>query len=246
VLTGHTARIGTVQFSPDGRRIVSAGVGVDAKDDSRALIWSADGKLLGRLEGTVQELHGSAFSADGRMIAGEGEGGKATIWDAESGRRLMVFDVTRILGIHAAFSQDGSRLVTTGDDGAVRLWSTRAPRQAPVTLRADSGEAVEARLSPDGTRLLSYGGDQDLLLWEVSSRQPLVNFTGQRHRQGQVAFMPDGLRFVAASEGRLRIYPATAEQFLTRGCEMLRQREEFKQVQASCLATSSSRWGVPK
>jgi WD40 repeat protein len=241
MLTGHTARIGTVQFSPDGRRIVSAGVGVDAKDDSRAFIWSADGKLLTRLEGTVQELHSSAFSQDGRMIVGEGERGKATVWDAQSGRRLMDFDVTRILGINATFSRDGSRIVTTDDDGVVRLWSTRAPREQPVTFRGDSDESDEAQLSRDGRWLLSYGRGQDLRLWDVSSNAPLVDFRGEHSPEGGVALMPDGLRFVAAIDSQLKIYPATADQFLTRACTMLRHRDEFKQVQALCPATAGNK-----
>jgi hypothetical protein len=44
------------------------------------------------------------------------------------------------------------------------------------------------------------------------------------------------MRFVAASESRLNVYPATVEQFLARGCEMLRHRSAFAQVEAVCLA----------
>ena len=114
-------------------------------------------------------------------------------------------------------------------------------REIPVHLvarddGADSGEADEARFSPDGTRLISYGRNQDLRLWDVTSRETLVTFAGQRSGEGQAAFMPDGLRFVAASDSRLNVYPATIEQFLVRGCDMLRHRSAFAQVEAVCPA----------
>ena len=239
-LPGHTARIGTVQFSPDGARIVSSGVGVDSKDDNRGLMWSPAGAPLTPLAGIVQEIEPGAFSPDGRLIVGEGADGAATMWDARSGAVLSVFPATRILGIHATFSQDGRQIVTTDGDGAVRLWDTQKPfaksDPKPEPFRADSGEADEARLSPDGTRLISYGRNQDLRLWDVTSRETLVTFAGQRSGEGQAAFMPDGLRFVAASDSRLNVYPATVEQFLVRGCDMLRHRSAFAQVAAVCPA----------
>ena len=242
LLTGHTARLGTVQFSPDGRRIVSSGAGAGDKDDTRAFVWSADGARLTQLEGTVQELDAGAFSRDGEMIVGEGEGGKATVWNAQSGAVVAGFAATRILGIHGSFSPDGSRIVTTDDNGWVRLWDTRRSGSDPVaTFRADSGEADEARLSPDGSRLISYGGGQDLHLWNVTSSEALVIFAGQSNREGQVAFMPDGLRFVAASGRRLNVYPATVEQFLVRGCGMLRHRSAFERVEAVCPATTQGK-----
>ena len=236
VLSGHTSRIGTVQFSPDGQRILSSSAG-QSEDDHRGLIWSPGGTLLKQLEGTVQELDVGAFSPDGRMIVGEGEGGKTTIWDAQSGARLTPpFEVTPILGIHASFSSDGSKIVTTDDEGVVRLWNARAPSEAPVTFRSDSGEADAARLSGDGKRLLSYGGGDDLRLWDVASREVLATFRGENHPEGGVMFMPDGSRVVAASERHLTIYPATLERFLAQGCEMLRHRKAFEQVAAWCPA----------
>ena len=231
-----------MQFSPDGQRIVSSGAGVDDKDDPRALVWSADGAPQMQLEGTVRQLEAGAFSRDGRMIVGEGEGGKATIWNAQSGKHLADFDTTRTLGLHGSFSADGSRLVTTDDDGSARLWDTQRSGSGPVmTFRADSGEADEARLSPDGSRLISHGRGQDLHLWNVTSSEPLVIFAGQFNGEGGVAFMPDGLRFVAASGRRLNVYPATVDQFLVRACGMLRHRSAFERVEAVCPATTGGK-----
>ena len=154
VLVGHKAGVGTVQFSPDGQRIVSSGVGVSDDDDHRGLMWSADGALQTQLEGTVEELEAGAFSRDGRLIVGEGEGGKATIWNAQTGKVLAHFDTTRTLGIHGSFSPDGSRIVTTDDDGSVRLWDTQRSG-------SESGDDVPRRLGRGrrGSTLARRGRD---------------------------------------------------------------------------------------
>jgi WD40 repeat protein len=239
LLRGHTARIGTVQFSPNGERIASSGLAVNAKDDPRALIWSLDGKLLTTLAGPLRQLDVGAFSANSPRIVGEIGAGRVAIWDVRSGVRLRIFEERGVPHAHPTFSHDGSRIVTTDSNGAVRLRSTRQPDAEPTTFRGDSGEAEEGRLSPDGKRLLSYGRNQDLLLWDVVSNQVLVNFAGERIPAGGVAFMPDGLRFVVASGSQVKIYPATAEQFLTLGCNRLRHRKAFEQLQALCQGAAS-------
>ena len=71
----------------------------------------------------------------------------------------------------------------------------------------------------------------------MTSGELLVTFAGQRNGEAEVAFMPDGLRFVAANGSRLNVYPATVEQFLVRGCNMLRHRSEFERVADVCSAT---------
>ena len=95
-----------------------AGAGADDKDDTRALVWSADGAQQMQLDGTVQELEAGAFSRDGTMIVGEGKGGRATVWNAQSGAVLAAFGATRILGIHGSFSPDGNRLYLNSERGA--------------------------------------------------------------------------------------------------------------------------------
>lgn len=235
VLGRHEGAIDTVLFSPDGTRIISSGCSACKEKDYSALIWSTDGTQSVRLERTVREIVAGAFSPDGSMIVGAGEHGSAMIWDAHTGRWLRELDVSHWYRLHARFSPDGSRIVTGHPDGASRLWDPATGAELDA-LRGDESEQDGAFFSPDGTRLLSHGGNQDLRLWDIASGDVLVEFDGQRNRDShQVAFMSDGSRIVAAHGSSLKIYPVIVRDFLSRGCDMLRHRKEFKEVEAVCL-----------
>jgi WD40 repeat protein len=61
-------------------------------------------------------------SPDGRRIL-TGGGPTAKLWDARSGRQLLVLNGDSKGVSSAAFSPDGHRIVTAGADGSAKLWS---------------------------------------------------------------------------------------------------------------------------
>ena len=80
VFKGHTGRVHSVAFSPDGRRIVSG------NSAGMARVWDAETgqETLTLLKGQPEQVQSVAFSPDGRRIAGGGGRGDGTVkvWDA--------------------------------------------------------------------------------------------------------------------------------------------------------------------
>ncbi|MFO1502149.1 MAG: hypothetical protein U1G07_27880, partial [Verrucomicrobiota bacterium] len=76
-LNGHYGRVLCATYSPDGRRIATAG------DDHTIKIWdSEDGRELLSITGHESETYCLAFSPDGRRLASSGRDQTVRIWTA--------------------------------------------------------------------------------------------------------------------------------------------------------------------
>jgi WD40 repeat protein len=109
-LIGHRAEVTSVEFSPDGRRVVTASVDGDAR------IWNAaTGRTIWVLSGHGGTVFDASFSPDGKWVV---TGGPATagLWLATTGERWY-FLRGDDSPVEAAEFTSQRRIVTRGDDG---------------------------------------------------------------------------------------------------------------------------------
>jgi WD40 repeat protein len=135
-MTGHEGPVTWVDYSHDGRLLVSAG------DDATARVWDTEtGELVSLLSGAAYWIHRARFSPDGARIATASNGGSADMWNTLDGRHLAA--LTENTGTpnkvqSVAFSKDGRRLLTANSDGSVREWDVSRLTQSWETLSADA------------------------------------------------------------------------------------------------------------
>ncbi|WP_396784875.1 hypothetical protein [Microbispora sp. H10670] len=200
-LTGHTAPVYAVAFSPDGRTMATG-----ARDNTIRL-WNVSDPArptpLGRpLTGHTSWVYWLQFSPDGRTLASASRDLTARLWDVRdpahprqwgpplTGHTNYVFSVS--------FSKDGRTLVTASQDRTLRLWEVTDPAHpAPLgrPLTGDTDPVASAAFSPDGRTVASAGHDHTIRLWNVTDRThpspwrpPL---TGHTDAVYAVAFSPD-------------------------------------------------------
>ena len=107
----------STEYSPDGRRIVTASA------DKNARIWNAEtGREISILSGHQGEVRHATFSPDGSIVATASWDGTARIWDTSTADQIGILrgHADRLTSV--SFSPDGRRLLTASVDGSALFW----------------------------------------------------------------------------------------------------------------------------
>jgi WD40 repeat protein/DNA-binding SARP family transcriptional activator/ABC-type Fe3+/spermidine/putrescine transport system ATPase subunit len=210
-LTGHTADVNNVAFSPDGNRIATVSL------DGTAKIWDAStGQQLQTLVGHAGPVRGVAFGPDGQRVATAGDDRTARIWSSETGEELRTLRGYSDRVIRVAFSPDGRSLAATSLDRTARLWDVASGEQVAVLSASEGLQAIA--FSSDGRKLAAGGANGLLRVWDLPSGHELLTWVDAQSSEGirGIAFSPDGRRLASAANASIGIvWDATTGQTLS-------------------------------
>jgi WD40 repeat protein len=193
----------SASFSPDGRRILTAGM------DKTAIVWNVSGRQVERcLDDHTGWVFASAFSPDGRQIvtssriADHSLALTVNLWDTSSGELLAAIgESERGAGTSAvAFSNDGRLIAAITESKTVSVWDA-ATHQELKSLRTPH-EVYTFAFSPDGQHLVTAGAGE-AFVWNVRSGDRLLTLNGGNQLMLlAAAYSPDGQTVVTAGEDR--------------------------------------------
>jgi WD40 repeat protein len=160
LLTGHTDFVGSVVFSPDGRRLLSGSF------DGTMRLWDVakqqEIRLFQRHTGWVTCV---AFCPpDGRRAIAGYYDWSVRLWDLETGQELHCFDGHRAPVTSLAVSIDGHSFLSGSFDSTMRLWDLDGGVQRCV-FRGDMLPVTSVSFSAEGRLAVSWSFDGTMRVW---------------------------------------------------------------------------------
>ena len=159
-----------------------------------------------------------AMSPDGKKVASSSLDGTARLWDAATGKELLIFRGHTDAVWSVAFSPDGSRLMTSALDKTAKIWDTASGRLL-VTLTGHTESVNRAMFSPleRGSRAVTASDDGTAKIWDANTGAELFSLPDQFGWISGVAFSPDGTRIATAqNDGIAKVWDTSrGENLLT-------------------------------
>jgi RNA polymerase sigma factor (sigma-70 family) len=235
----------TIQFSPDGRTLVTAGsYGLHFWD-------TATGGERSHSEAIDTER--IAFSSDAKtLVAAERHSAAFHLWDVATGKRKPepVSHAGRPRGL--SLSPDGRRLATSGGvDGTIHIWDL-STGESRFAIHRNPWTAGDIAFSKDGKSLFSTGPDQNLLVTDPTTGKQkhdirVENPDRPDHYQSAISMhlSDDGKTLVALTQYRPKKPGAgqnSSEEALVIGWDASSRKQLFRRrlpSQDSWIALSS-------
>jgi WD40 repeat protein len=194
-------------FSPDGRRVVSAG------PEHSVRIWETiRGDLVFTMTGHSDRVFTTAFSPDGCLIATGSQDKTIKLWDAATGTLVRTLEPRGSWIRSVAFSPDGTRLVsgsgaelfTPKKTSELILWDVATGRE----LRRFAGphdRIYGVAYRPDGRQIASVNCESSVKLWDPEADTPQRVLVGHTYYIDCVAYSPDGRTLATGSRDQSAI-----------------------------------------
>lgn len=200
-LKGHSNKVMSVVFSPDGQTLASG------SDDKTIKIWHLTNQEPRTLKGHGESswsggVNSVAFSPNGKILASASDDKTIKLWEVLTGNEICTFIGHEEKVYSVAFSADGKTLASGSKDKTIQLWSIETGKKVN-TLKGHSDDVLSVAFSPNGKTLASSGAgnDKTINIWHMD-KQKVLTLTGHSDWFGgvnSVAFSPNGNTLASGS-----------------------------------------------
>ncbi len=201
-----------VDYSPDGKRLVTAGLGRDI------VVYDVQTRQpVLTLKGHTDDVVAVKYSPNGRYIASGGVDKALILWDALTGEVLRKNTDHTDYVRDVAFSPNSKMLASAGWDGQALVFDTFSGqrlatlgtpnRPAGLTTTYDKTKTAKGRttnmtsvaFNPSGTELLTASGDHTLRGFDTQTWQQKFILNGHTDEVWDARYSPNGMFVVSGA-----------------------------------------------
>ncbi|MCZ8305870.1 MAG: hypothetical protein O9336_04045 [Microcystis sp. LE19-98.1E] len=195
-LEGHDDFVQSVNFSPDGKTLVSS------SGDNTIKLWNVEtGQEIRTLKGHDRAVWSVNFSPDGKTLVSGRWDSTIKLWNVETGKEIRTLKGHDNFVQSVNFSPDGKTLVSSSSDKTIKLWNVETGQEIR-TLKGHDRDVISVNFSPDGKTLVSGSWDKTIKLWNVETGKEIRTLKGHYSFVYSVNFSPDGKTLVSGSDDK--------------------------------------------
>ncbi len=125
------------------------------------------------IKGHLLSVNTIRFSPNGQTFLSGGNDRTVSLWDGNSGKKILTFQGHKEAVLCAEFSPDGQSVVSAGKDKAAILWETATGREK-ARFSGHLGDITAVGFSTDGSRVMSASKDRTVIFWDAASGKKLA------------------------------------------------------------------------
>ena len=211
VIEGNEDWINSVDFTPDGSRVISG-----STDGAIRVFSAVTGEQVQELAGHGSPVFAVASSPGGIYAVSGAADMTVKIWNSVTGALVTTLRGHEGVVTSLCYSRDGTRLVSGSTDQTLRIWNVATASEERIITHTDASVDCVA-ISTDGSVIASGADDGIIRIWDANSGDLRVELTGHEGYLNSLAFSLDGRMLVSGSEdGTVRIWdPVTGESMHT-------------------------------
>ena len=197
VINFHDGEVWKIQFSNDGKRLVSGGY------DGNIIVWNTiDWKPLLRLYGYVEWVQDIAVSNDNKYLVSTNGDLKIRVWDIEHNKRISRFPAHTGWAFSVDYAPDDKVAASGSDDLSIKIWNAfKWDKVPPVILNGHRKWVQAVAFNNKGDILASADDDAVINLWE--RKKDFLNYgklVGHKEGIWSLAFSNDDAMLASAGE----------------------------------------------